>query len=441
MIILADQINNYSDKLIESIKNCQFDCPAISVLYDGFHPEGVESPYSYYIGDYKAEGKPLFFSRLERPSHQEIKSDAGNAIIYENNTIRSRVYYAEPKEKRFIRIVDEVDEAGKVRWSDHYNRFGRCFARTTLNNEKMLFKTYFDQDGKEKIVENFATGHIILKKDKNEVFFKNKTDFVVYYLKERGYDLDRILYNSLSTPFFVSEKLQQQGIPGNDVLFWQEGIRDDIPKNMKNIFNNKDCRTKKIAVMYRRVFERMESLNLDKEKYGLLGYHYDFKKENTGKKEAVIFTNSDDVENLEDIIKALPDFMIHVAAVTEMSNKLMALDRYENVRLYPNVRQKRIDELFEQCDFLLDINRGKEILGAGERGFLHNQLILTFKDVMHNDQVVAESLRFKAGDYESLTETLKKAAEDEEIRKDLIRQQHEQAMSETKESYTEFLKI
>ena len=155
----------------------------------------------------------------------------------------------------------------------------------------------------------------------------------------------------------------------------------------------------------------------------------------------MIFTNSDDVENLEDIIKALPDFMIHVAAVTEMSNKLLALDRYENVRLYPNVRQKRIDELFEQCDFLLDINRGKEILGAGERGFLHNHLILTFKDVMHNDRVVAESLRFKAGDYESLTETLKKAAEDEGIRKDLIRQQHEQAMSETKESYTEFLKI
>lgn len=440
MIILADQINTYSYRLIESLKSCAVDCPAITILYDGYLPEGVESPYGYYVGDGTAEGKPLFFGRIEFPSHQEIRAEGGNAVVYEKNTVRSKVYYSEPKEKRYIRIVDQLDEAGKVRWSDHYNRFGRCFARTVLDsNEKRLFKFFFDREGNEKIEENFVTGHIILKNDGRDVFFKNRTDFVIYYLKERGFDLDRILYNSLSTPFFVSERLQQEGIKGNDVLFWQEGIKDDIPQNMKVIFTNMSSRTKKIAVMYRPVFEKMEELPLDKSKYGLLGYHYDFKKENTGKKKAVIFTNSDDIENLEDIIKAASDFDFHVAAITEMSSKLMAMDRYENVRLYPNIRTKKIEKLFETCDFFLDINRGKEILGAGERAFLHNHLILAFDDVLHNEHVVAKSLRFKSGDYVSLTETLKRAATDDEFRNERLKQQHAQAMSESKESYDAFL--
>ena len=440
MIILTEQINAYSNKLIESLKSCEVDCPAISIIYDGYLPEGVESPYGYYLGDNTAEGKPLFFGRIEFPSHQEIRAEGGNAVVYEKNTVRSKVYYSEPKEKRYTRIIDQLDEAGKVRWSDHYNRFGRCFARTVLDrNEKRLFKFFFDREGNEKIEENYVTGHIILKKDGKDVFFKNKTDFVIYYLKERGFNLDRILYNSLSTPFFVSEKLQAEGIRGDDVLFWQEGIKDNIPQNMQAIFNNKNCRTKKIAVMYRPVFEKMEELPLDKGKYALLGYHYNFEKENTGKKAAVIFTNSDNVENLEDIVKALPDFDFHVAAITEMSSKLMAIDRYENVRLYPNVRAKKVEELFDTCDFLLDINRSKEILGAGERAFLHNHLILAFDDVLHNEHVVAKSLRFKAGDYVSLTDTLKRAAADEEFRKDLIAQQHAEAMSETKESYDAFL--
>lgn len=440
MIILADQINTYSSRLIESLKSSGIDCPAITVLYDGYLPEGVESPYGYYVGDHKSEGKPLYFGRIEFPLHQEIKAEGSNAVVYEKNTVRSKVYYSEPKEKRYIRIVDQLDETGKVRWSDHYNRFGRCFARTVLNSDqKILFKYYFDQEGKEKISENFATGHIILNKDGRNVIFKNKTDFVTYYLKDRGFELDRIFYNSLSTPFFVSEKLQKEGVEGRDVLFWQEGIGDDIPGNMRAIFNDKGSRTKKIAVMYRPVFERMEKLSLDKERYSLLGYHYDFEKENTGKKEVGIFTNSDDVENLEDIVKALPDFMFHVAAVTEMSSKLMSMDRYENVRLYPNVRPKKVEELFDACDFLLDINRGKEILGAGEKAFIHNHLIMAFDDVIHNEHVVAEKLRFKAGDFVALTDTLKKAAEDEAYRNELITEQHTQAMSETKESYAAFL--
>ena len=105
MIILADQMNTYSSRLVESLKSCGVDCPAISILYDGYLPEGVESPYGYYIGDYKSEGKPLFFGRIEFPSHQEIRAESGNAVVYEKNTVRSKVFDSETREKRYIRIV------------------------------------------------------------------------------------------------------------------------------------------------------------------------------------------------------------------------------------------------------------------------------------------------------------------------------------------------
>ncbi|MBP3280379.1 MAG: accessory Sec system glycosylation chaperone GtfB, partial [Butyrivibrio sp.] len=176
MIILTDLINTYSNRLIESLKSCDIDCPAIAITYDGFLPDGVESPYSYYVGDNEAEGKPLYFGRIDLPCHQEIKAQGGTAIVYEQNKVRSKVYYSEPKEKRYIKIVDQIDESGKVRWSDHYNRYGRCFARTVLDSdEKRLFKYYFDRDGKEKISENIVTGHIMLKNNGRDVIFKNRT--------------------------------------------------------------------------------------------------------------------------------------------------------------------------------------------------------------------------------------------------------------------------
>lgn len=44
--------------------------------------------------------------------------------------------------------------------------------------------------------------------------------------------------------------------------------------------------------------------------------------------------------------------------------KLTGLTRYQNVTLYPGARAGIIDELFDTCDYYLDINREAEIVSA-----------------------------------------------------------------------------
>lgn len=440
MILLMDQMTRHSTEMMKSLRACGVDCPAVSILYDGFLPEGVLSPYAHYIGDEGKEGKPLYFNRLPVSPYQEIKADGNGAEVLETGKLRGKVYYAQPREKRYVRIFDHLDEHGKVRWSDHFNYYGRMFAQTTLNeNQRLLIKTYFDCNGEACITENFATGHVILKKDGREIIFTNKTDFVLYYLEDAGFDLDKILYNSLSTPFFVSQALHRKGVEGRDVLFWQEDVKDEIPGNMQAIFREGESRTEKIAVLYRPVYEKMQKMELDQQRFGLLGYHYDFLSENSGSNEIAIFTNSDNVLHLEKLVQELPEFIFHVAAVTEMSSKLMDLDKYENVRIYPNVRKKKVEDIRNRVSYLLDINDGKEILDAADEAFLRNHLILAFKETLHNEYRVAPKNIFSEKKVEKLIAALKECGADQKKLQARIELQKEQARCESADSYALFL--
>ncbi|MDI1802462.1 accessory Sec system glycosylation chaperone GtfB, partial [Staphylococcus aureus] len=67
------------------------------------------------------------------------------------------------------------------------------------------------------------------------------------------------------------------------------------------------------------------------------GYLYNYRSRNRYTKEIVILTNSDQLRNIKVLVETLPDFKFHIAAITEMSDKLMQLDQYANVHLYPSI--------------------------------------------------------------------------------------------------------
>ena len=87
-----------------------------------------------------------------------------------------------------------------------------------------------------------------------------------------------------------------------------------------------------------------------------LGYHYQFKRDNFLRRDALILTNSDQIEQVEAIVEALPDVTFRIAAVTEMSSKLLDMLRYPNVVLYQNASPQKIQELYQLSDIYLDIN-------------------------------------------------------------------------------------
>ena len=436
MILLTDRMGRDMDNLIHSFEEVGEKLPVVSVTYDGYLPEGVVSPYSAILYDgLEMPRKPLFFDQVPVPEFWEIRGSGRSGEIMDRHRKRAKIFYAEPKQKRLVKIVDWIDEEGKVRLSDHYDVYGTRFAQTVLDEkEKPLIKTYFTPDGREKIVENMDNGSVMVRFDDGAAqpyrIFKNRTDLTVNFLLESGLPLDSIGMNSLGIPFLVSSELEKRGIGGKDILFWQEKMKGGrIPANMQMIFKGETKRLRKVAV------QEMDSLELLREDpqipetcYEPFGFLYPFRKENGGASKILICTNSDQVEHLEDLVKGLPNFTFFVAAVTEMSQKLLDLAKYPNLKLFPNVREEKANVLFMEADYYLDINRGAEIINALEKAFLHDHIIIGFEETLHSTRYVAPENVCTTEEFRILINTLNLAEKEADYRRELLDLQHEQAM-------------
>lgn len=437
-ILLFDNYGTDSQNLHTSFRLAGFSYPAVVIEDNGFLPEGVLSVYGFFLGDFKEalgeEARPKFFNQVPVPDYWEISGTNSSGSIHDGSAERGKIFYAEPAHRRRVKIVDWYDEKGCVRSSDHYNRYGALFARTVFNAKgKKFSKSYYSAGGQEVIVENYVTGDIVLNEGKEVRIFHTKTEFIVHFLERAGFLGSRIFFNSLSTPFFVSNQLTA----GNkrDVLFWQEPVREDIPGNMQVIFRGQASRTATILVQRRQSYEKLIALGADTAMIRHLGYIYDFVRENGHKPKALICTNSDKLEQCGKLVESLPQMHFHIAALTEMSSKLMEMDQYENVSLYPGVKQGILDDLFKECDFYFDINHEAEIASAVRRAFLHNHLIFAFQETVHNRDYVAEVHVYPANNVNRMIADVKKAMKDVNVLDRRLERQREAAMAETPERY------
>ena len=358
--------------------------PTVVINYNGFLPPEVESPFGYYINQ-SSDGKTRYFNQIKHPDLWEVRGNNSSGEVYQVDRKRANIVYTEPKHLRLVERVEWLNEAGNIRSIDHYDSHGNLFAETVCdNNGNHLLQTFFDANGKEKILRDFTTDRITLKLDQGEVVFDSLVDFVVYYLKERGYDNSGIYYNSLSLPLFVSLKLANTG-KESDILFWNEDIGQELPGNMTYLMNN-DTRTKKIFIQKKKAYNKVINMVPEDKKamFDYLGTIYPHSRLNNQRKNILIMTNSDQIEHLKELVENLEGFHFYIGAITEMSSKLMAFDEYSNVTLYPSIVSKISEELFKKCDVYLDINYGNEILGITRVAFRENMLILGFDSTVHN---------------------------------------------------------
>lgn len=437
VVLLFDTYSKDSENLHVSFKLAGKEYPVVVIEDDGFLPEGAISVYEYFLGDFKSSekvpGKPRYFNQITVPEYWEISGTNSSGKIHNLNKERGRIFYAEPKHKRLVKVVDWYDDRGIVRASDHYNKYGALYARTIFNAKgQRVNKSYFDANGAEIIVENFVTKNIILNYDGKVKIFPNKKEFVVFFMKQTGYENYRIFFNTLSTSFFVSQALSGEK---EDVLFWQEPERNDIPGNMTLILNGTASRTTKIMVQNKKAHEKLLALGATPEKLESIGYIYSFKKENTHRPEVLICTNSDRIAECEKIVQALPEMHFYIVAITEMSSKLMEMDKYDNVSLYPGIKMKILEELFEKCDFYLDINHEAEIVSAVEKAFLHNHLIFAFNETMHNARYIAPEHVYAISDADKMISDMKMLLLNPSLLDSHIQLQHTSAQLECDETY------
>ncbi|MBQ7147589.1 MAG: accessory Sec system glycosylation chaperone GtfB [Pseudobutyrivibrio sp.] len=428
IVLLFDYFNLGSRDLLASFSNAGYEIKAVCINDEGFLPDNVENVFEYFLGDISGGNnlaKPLYFNQIKVPEYWQISGNNNSGSVHDKSKERGRIFYQEPKNKRLVKVVDWLDEDGVVKASDHYNKYGICYGRTIFNKfAKKVSKSYFDATGNEIIVENFVTGDIILNYKGVTRFFKNRTDFVVYYMLLNGFDKKAIYFNSLSIPFFVSNALPQCEYRKCDILFWQEEMGKDIPGNMQLILDGKAPRCNRIVVQNNPSYERLSKVDGAKNIVSRLGYIYPFERENLGRKEALICTNTQEVEKLKEIIEALPEMKFHVAALTEMSAKLLSHEKYDNAILYPNIKMSTLNGLFARCDYYLDINHEGEIVNATRQAFIQNQLLLAFNETAHGLCYTAPENRFDAKDFRKLIYRLKELIRDRtKLKKAVISQQ------------------
>ncbi len=437
-MLFFEQYSADSKSLHTSFKLAGCGYPAVVIEDDGFLPEDVMSVYGFFLGDFKksrgSAARPRYFNEITVPDYWAVSGTNSNGKIHDKSLERGRIFYAEPLHKRLVKIVDWCDERGVVRSSDHYNRYGAIFARTVFNaSGQKVNRTYFSAGGREIIVENYVTGDIILNDNGAVHIFRTKTDFILYFFTRTMFGQSRIFFNSLSTPFFVSQRLGGAG--KQDVLFWQEPIGKEIPGNMQIILNGKASRTANIMVQKRQSYYKLLALGAKENLVHKLGFIYPFERENSYRHRALICTNSDQIEQCRKLAEGLPQMQFYIAALTEMSSKLMQMEQYENVVLYPNVTMKMLDALFEKCDYYFDINHGAQIVSAIRRAFLHNQLIFAFQETAHDKDYVADEHIYPAKDVVQMISDIRDIMGDVDSLEWNLKRQHMAAMAETESAY------
>lgn len=437
-ILLFDYNNLESQDLLASFRNAGRTIRAFVINDDGYLTDGMESVYGLFLGDYKnssnATGIPRFFNQIRVPDYWEITATSQSAEISDKGNVKGRIYYAEPKNKRFIKHVDWYDSKNVVRYTDHYNCYGALWARTVYNlSGQKVNKSYFNADGAEIIVENYVVGDIILHDGKTDRIFPNKTQFVKYCLEKNGFSKGRVFFNSLSTPFFVSEAMEDNG--KNDILFWQENARPDVPGNMTIILNNTAARCGKIYVQKERSYNKLIEAGANPAVLGRLGFVYSFTRDNMHRAEALICTNSDNIEKLEELTEGLKGIHFHIAAITEMSSKLMAFGEKSNVSLYPGADTETFAELFEKCDLYFDVNHENEIVSALRRAFLNKQLIFGFKETLHNNDYISEKNVYNAENFDKMIADIERCIDDARVFDKLLAMQMNNALTESAVMY------
>ena len=432
MLNVFDTYSRESQDLLHSMQESGFTHPTVVLEPNGFLPDGVESPFLYFLGQPKGEKRGRYFNEVPVPDFWEISGDNSSAKVNYYGQEKARIAYHATSYKRIVESVEWLDDKGQVVMIERYNQYGRKIAITTCDAQgHPLVTTYFEGDT-ERLTENHQTGDLILTLEHQPMrIFKNRLDYFVFYLEYRGFNLDGLVYNTLATSFSLSLQLGNKGIKGRDVLVWQEPLHDSLPGNMQLILKSPEIRTKKILVPQNATYHRALQLSSQDQhaSFGPLGYLYDFKVKDDIRKDTFVLTNSDQIEALTYLVESLPDVTFRVAALTEMSASLLSMVRYPNVVLYQNISQERIQELLKISSIYLDINHYAEVQGIVRKAFEHQQVILAFSHTVHDRTYLAQANIFEQGKEADLVARIKEIYQSVDRYKEAVAQQISQSSS------------
>lgn len=445
MINLFERYTANEVDLEHSLLRSGYTYQTVVLEDNGYLPNHIISPLRFFLGEHIDQKKtPLFFNDLKVPYFWEIKGNNQQAEIFDGYKKKAIINYSQRKEDyRSIASVEWLNDEGRTRSVQLYNKFGKCFGKQTYSDGGLALTTYFDDQQREVILYYHVTKIIELNYQGKVFTFSDTLDFILFFIEASGLDVSQIVYNSLGLPFFISNKLQELApSAGYDhCLFWQEQSKV-IPENMKYLMASKNSGTKKIIVQNWREFLNIKAqVAKDIEiPVQYLGFIFDFKKEAKRENRALILTHSDEILHLEELARLLPQINFQVAAYTEMSPKLLSMEKQTNIELYPNINDQDLESLIQVSDLYLDINGGAEVGGIIRKSFDYNLLGFGFIETQHDSKYTIPSNVFPGSEYKAMASLIKNLTRNEKIYQEAVANQQQFAGQSTLRDYKRILK-
>lgn len=392
MICISGKYNEGVKKLRQTL-DCLGSATKIMVFEDdGFLPKGISSPYEYYVSKQNCEQhveRGLHYDSLQLPEGWSVWPD-GMAVwerhmgIYYMERERAAIYFremqssyaenlAEPLKNRIVQRIEWRMEDGRIYRVDFYNKYGLKYASEFRSADGAVETKVFYSDTNQEVIVEYPENDVVTLLERGEVkaFFNSWKEFIEYFISEVTADEKMALLiqdqEMLETLDIKPDAEQIWGLalcPDDDLLFQYENLGG------KNGF---------------RFYE--------------IPGHYPV---NAAKSEALILTRYDRIEKIEELTQELPEVTFHIGANTAMSDRLMNLEKQGNVKLYPGLSQDVLDELWEKCDFYLDINLYGEIRDAVNVAQQKNLLVIGFENTVHHKELLIKECVYPAEEYKKM---------------------------------------
>lgn len=399
MVIVCGRYTEDTEQLLETTKNIGLDTEILIWNYDGFLPEGVRSPWEYVVSAQcrtKREEKKLFYAFLRIPDCWEVRAEGINGAVFDMGCKKATIYFQEPVEERNVQRVEWCMEDGRVYRTDFYNQFAQRYASEFHGMDNMTESRVFYSDRNEEIIVEWSQNEVvqILENGKQKVCFHSYGQFLEYFIRESGLGPKRALFIQKEEDFELLKLSEDR--EWEFILFSDQTLLDRyIGMGGKN------------------------------------GYEFCAVPETYSphviRREALILTASDQLEGIDYLIDHLEDIQFHIAANTQVSDKIRNLAERKNVKIYPQVHPNVLERLWETCDLYLDINYYREIQHAVRRALWHHLLLMGFEETVHNRKLFAEELIFSRAEPEKMIQRIKWLICDSEASQIILEKQRKKA--------------
>ncbi|MFV0556007.1 MAG: hypothetical protein ACK5LM_02750 [Lactovum sp.] len=379
-LVLTDFYHQASKRFLSSLTIAKINYRHVTIHYDGFLAQKTLNPFAYLIGAETLEDKDLHYNQIKVPEFYEIRNlDGLKAEILLGDELKGYIYYA-TQGHRLVSEVSWLDKKGTKVISERYNSKAFKYSEVLHNFEgKAVKEIYFNADGKKVLTRDLLTDVIVF----GSKIFSNLSDFIKAYLQELKFEYDEILINSMSTPFFVSNRLANV----KSSLYFQEKIQKEIPANMKMILEGKTNVT-------RLLFENEKEMEKVKHMFAhpqldliYLGTIERIKRKNTFRSKYLTLTRSDQILYDNKIAENLQkeNAIWTIAAPSEISDKLRTFaSKHDNVFVLEAIRLNQIESLLSNHDIYLDLNQGTNWENIIQKAYLEGMLVLSDRKTAKN---------------------------------------------------------